>query len=283
LVIRQGERGHALASTGPHGTLHTSRQRGAVRWRIAATVAQAPAQCTGDLEYRISGIDAGFNVTYETVDRITKQAAARRNEAVGRRMITLNSRAAFTIHFRYGDHQRTGNAIAKVQGYAARRSKLLDKMSNTLRALAAGHEQSARHHRNTVTRFERDARQFKTDVDAWQTLSPRAHNRATTREALEVIRKQLDKRQSQISRRSAALNRSRSEILSLKSALMERFSQHNRTVQQANAVLESVPKDALKLGVTHINGPPLKQTRYRQAAQGTVRCARPAPQHPDAD
>jgi hypothetical protein len=124
---------------------------------------------------------------------------------------------------------------------------MLDNMVRVMDRLVKKHNIDSQRYAAKVDAFNRTAEQFATRSK--QRLSHRQ------RQQLRSDHDALSRREAALRQEQSRLDGARSQIETLRYEIKTRMVRHNNTVTAANRTLKSLPDDARKVGVTHINGP----------------------------
>lgn len=207
----------------------------------------SPGKCRAPVAWRIGVVDREFGIAPQKLHRMARAAALRWNHVIGRVVFIDRPNARFTINLRYGLSQETAETIKDLHADAAHRKAMLDDMTSVMDKLVHQHNIDSARYSAKVDAFNRNAERFV--ARSKQHLSNRA--RRQLRDEHDV----LDKHQTALNEDKKRLDGTRSQIETLRYEIKTRVMRHNNTVTAANRTLNSLPDDARKIGVTHINGP----------------------------
>jgi hypothetical protein len=209
--------------------------------------------------WRMGVVDPGFNLDKNRVHQKIRDAANEWNHALGYTLLVENLRASFTINLKYGFRQQAAELIQEAQiGTQSRQSKLKEMFTLLDDLVASYNSKMALFQRQSDT-FNRQSKRFQQRLQLWN-LNPGSQRE---RSKLEVERKRLKSKRATLLKQNREFKTSRNHIENLRKVVNDRVALHNNVVTDTNDTMQELPRQAKRIGATHINGPNTRIDLYQ--------------------
>ncbi len=220
---------------------------------------KAKSQCRAPVMWRMGVVDPGFNLDINRVHQDIRDAANEWNRALGYKLFTENPQASFTINLKYGIRQQAAELIQEVQiGTQSRQSKIKEMFTLLDELVASYNSKMALFQRQNDT-FTRQSKRFQQRLQLWN-LNP---GNKRERNKLEAERRRLNSKRTDLIKQNREFKDSRNNIEKLRKVVNERVALHNNVVIDSNDTMQELPRQAKRIGTTHINGPNTRIDLYQ--------------------
>ena len=220
---------------------------------------KSKSQCRAPVMWRMGVVDPGFNLDKNRVHQKIADAANEWNRALGYTLFVENLRASFTINLKYGLRQQAAELIQEVQTDTQSRQSKLKEMFTLLDDLVASYNSKMALFLRQSDTFNRQSRRFQQRLQLWN-LNPGSQ---PERNKLEVERKRLKSKRATLLKQNRDFKARRNHIENLRKVVNDRVALHNNVVTDTNNTMQELPRQAKRIGTTHINGPNTRIDLYQ--------------------
>ena len=217
------------------------------------------SQCRAPVMWRMGVVDPGFNLDKDQVHQKIADAANEWNHALGYRLFVENVQASVTINLKYGIRQQAAELIQEVQIDTQSRQSKLKEMFTLLDGLVASYNNKMALFQRQTDTFNHQSKRFQQRLQLWN-LDP---GNQSERSKLEAERKRLKTRRTTLLKQSREFKASRTNIEKLRKVVNERVALHNNVITDTNDTMQELPRQAKRIGTTHINGPNTRIDLYQ--------------------